>query len=305
MIKGSGVRVKNFTITINNYTDDDVKQFETLPSDYKCYEFEVGDEKGVPHIQGHAHFKNKAYLNAVRAWLPRAHVECSRGNVWQNFNYCAKDGKLKEFGLRPLQGKRSDLAELYTDIYDNHLSMGQICKRRCYGFQALKTAELISKYTEEDDEFMSDRKIYWFHGETGSNKSKAAFTEFGKPDRVKISYSPNGTIMLNGYTGKDIAWIDELRPNLVTCSDLLQLLDKYTFDCVGSGFVRRKWKPKIIVITSSMSPIDLWTASRDCRSEDSLQLIRRLDEVRLFMKSEYTITSDFGAGAFSRKKIVV
>lgn len=107
-------RSKTFCFTINNYTEDDEQNlanlYETGEVQYLVYGREEG-QQGTKHLQGYIVFKSVKRFQQVKNIFPTAHLEQSRGNVEQNYNYCTKDGDYEEFGNKPVlhQGRRSDL----------------------------------------------------------------------------------------------------------------------------------------------------------------------------------------------------
>lgn len=100
-------RSRGWTITINNYNDEDLDIFALFYSGvakYIIYGFETG-EQGTEHIQGYVYYKNSQVLKTVKKHFPRAHLEVAQGTPQQNFNYCSKDGQFYELGTLPVQGR--------------------------------------------------------------------------------------------------------------------------------------------------------------------------------------------------------
>lgn len=90
-----------WSITINNPTEEDRYALEHLPAFVKCVQGqdEVGKE-GTLHYQGLAKCRYTVKLNAVKQWLPRAHLERAR-NAKALSNYVMKsetavEGSYKE-----------------------------------------------------------------------------------------------------------------------------------------------------------------------------------------------------------------
>lgn len=84
------IRARIWSITINNYTVEDMTQLTELTQScsYYVWQEEVG-ENNTPHIQGHLEFKNPRTLNSLKNKLPRAHLEKCR-NVEASRKYCEK-----------------------------------------------------------------------------------------------------------------------------------------------------------------------------------------------------------------------
>lgn len=85
-------RYRCWCFTLNNYTEDEVTHllniFDTLCKDYAAQE-EIS-QTGTPHIQGYLYFNNNRTFTAVRALLPRAHVERARKAIAAK-KYCIKN----------------------------------------------------------------------------------------------------------------------------------------------------------------------------------------------------------------------
>ena len=48
--------------------------------------------------------------------LGNANCRLCEGNIDQNTDYCGKDEQVREFGIRPKQGERTDLLKIKEDI---------------------------------------------------------------------------------------------------------------------------------------------------------------------------------------------
>jgi len=100
------MRSRGFTITINNYTFDDIKGLLELYFHYMCFGFEIAPHTGTPHIQGYIYFNNAKTLEKVRKLIPRAHIEIARGTCLKNQIYTSKTtGDWYEFGEPIDQGR--------------------------------------------------------------------------------------------------------------------------------------------------------------------------------------------------------
>lgn len=86
-------------MTLNNYTDDDLECISSIVPNL-CSSYIVGlelGESGTPHLQCWFHFVKKCrpmshFKETVLGNRP--HWEKAKGNKDQNFNYCAKEGKV-------------------------------------------------------------------------------------------------------------------------------------------------------------------------------------------------------------------
>lgn len=81
---------RNWLLTINNYTEDDVKTLESLKPKLNKYSWqeEIG-KSGTVHLQAGLAFKSERTLNGLKKLLPTAHIEKAK-NIWAVINYCKK-----------------------------------------------------------------------------------------------------------------------------------------------------------------------------------------------------------------------
>lgn len=89
---------KRWTVTINNYTDDDEEQIKSFCTERNCeyaiFGKETG-EKGTRHLQGFVHLHRKVRISTVKKNICKTgHYEMARGTDEQNKLYCSKDGDL-------------------------------------------------------------------------------------------------------------------------------------------------------------------------------------------------------------------
>jgi len=129
-------RSYSFTFTINNYTDEDIKQLEALECQYIVYGKEVSST-GTPHLQGYTKFSTQRTLSSVSKKIKRAHLEVARVDV-AAAKYCQKDGDFTERGVPPktkeekgqgekrrheeirdlaIAGKIEEIAEKHPDVW--------------------------------------------------------------------------------------------------------------------------------------------------------------------------------------------
>lgn len=118
-------RTKYWSITLNNYTDEDLAAINLVADyhyvAYMVYGFEVGQE-GTPHLQGCILLKERRRLTQMKETIgDRWHIEPARDNE-QLIAYCKKDGNFVEFGTLPdtRQGRRSDLDAFKEDVTELH-----------------------------------------------------------------------------------------------------------------------------------------------------------------------------------------
>lgn len=270
-------RSRSWTLTQNNYTDDDVVRLECFMEsvEYGIYGKEKG-ESGTPHLQIYFRLLNAKTFSKIKKTFPTAHIEVAKGNDNDNFVYCSKDGNYKEFGKRSQQGKRTDLDEIKNDIMDgkkvDDLVLESPMVFHQYGRTLTKIEDLRMRKVYRN--FMTEGE--WVYGETGCGKSEYAFKDFN-PDTHYVWKYDNG--WNDGYCQQEIVIIDEFRGQL-PMNELLMMIDKHP-----NYYVKRRnreplpFTSKKVIITSSMPPEEVY---HNLSQSDKLeQLFRRIKILEL------------------------
>lgn len=271
-------RSRNWFLTLNNYTQEELdKLCQDLKDDDVVYYImakEVG-ESGTPHIQGEVRFKNPRQLSGMKKFSSRAHWEKTISPDDAN-KYCKKDGDYVEYGTPPKQGKRTDLDEVRDAIREGANMRDIILESE--NFQQIKMAEKLMPYLQPKRNWKP--RVRWFHGPSGTGKTRKAVELFKDKDYYKISGA--NLKWWQGYYGQEYVIIDELRQRHIDYGKLLSLLDRYeeTVDVKGtsSQFLARE-----IIITGPVHPEKEYDHFNG--EDDSIeQLLRRLDEIVDFGK---------------------
>lgn len=114
-------RYRHWSVTWNNYTEDDVSKLQCLPGGalpdgaaYVVVGKEVG-KLGTRHLQIGISYPNPRRIKSIQSFFDdRAHIEVAR-NPASLYKYCKKDGDSWELGTPPVigsPGKRTDLEAL-------------------------------------------------------------------------------------------------------------------------------------------------------------------------------------------------
>jgi len=274
-------RSKNWCFTLNNYTNEELEQLTGLNGNkqikYMIYGKEVG-EQGTPHIQGYIMFQNQKLFKQIKKFIPeRSHIEKAKGDIAQNVAYCSKDGQAVEYGDIPAHqpGKRTDLDKVKLMIKE-YKPLDEII-HECTSFQAMKTAELLFRYQRAPPN--QKRIIKWYYGPTGTGKTYAAEAHAPEADIYKkntsLKWWPN-------YFGQKVVILDDFRASWCKFTELLGLLDRYTFQVevkFGSCYIQPSTTH--IIITAPYHPEVMYT--RDLRDKEDIdQLLRRIDEIKEF-----------------------
>lgn len=111
-------RSRGYSVTINNYTDDDIASFMSSEDyfDYGICGFEIGSKCKTPHMQCFIYHHQPVRFKKIKLLFPTAHIEAAKGSAVQGLVYCMKDNHYYEYGERPRQGKRSDLDVIRHDL---------------------------------------------------------------------------------------------------------------------------------------------------------------------------------------------
>jgi len=260
-------RARNWSFTLNNYKEEELVIIKQLKYTYII----IGDEKGeneTPHLQGYIEFMDNHTLSSIKKSMPRAHLEISKGNGEQNKIYCSKERVLFEDGKIKQQGKRNDIARIRDLVSDggNMRSVVQVAT----SVQSVRMAELYLTYSEQQRNWKP--LVKWYYGATGTGKSHAAYEE--SPDPFTCGETAK---WFQGYDGHENVIIDDFRKDFIKFHELLKLLDKYPYLVEYKGG-SRQFLAKQIIITSPYHPKDVYD-----NREDIDQLLRRIDEIKLFV----------------------
>jgi len=182
---------------------------------------------------------------------------------------------VEEFGERPSQGKRTDLADIAKDI-SNGKSVIDI---------TLENPELYHQYGRTLN-FLEDialRKKFrtemtrctWYYGKTGAGKSHKAFEGY-TPETHYVLPKDNG--WWDGYIGQETVIINDFRGH-IPYDELLTLIDKWPHNVKRRGREPVPFLSKHIIITSPLSPDECYP---NRNTKDSIeQLARRCKIIKL------------------------
>lgn len=255
-LKSQMAQGKNWCFTINNYTDWDEVNLQSLDCSYLVYGREVAPTTGTKHLQGFIVFDTNKRANAVFKLLPGAHVEKTKGQAIQASTYCKKEGDFFESGKHPMtqkeKGEKGD--EYYRSVIasakagtleETHPKEYWLNHRTALQIQAAHRPSPL------DLECLPG---IWIYGPAGSGKSRKARKDY--PDAY---LKKADTIWWCGYNYQDHVIIDDFDKFMVKQGHNLKIwLDRYSFPAEVKGSSMRI-RPKIVVVTSQYHPADIWT----------------------------------------------
>lgn len=278
MPKASKKQHRGWVFTVNNFTEDDIQNVESL----ECQAMKAGREKGAsgtPHIQGAVYFKEKKSMKAVSELLPRAHLEVMKGD-WDQQDYCLKDGDIiREHGT-VAQGARNDLVAFRNAILarKTDLELLEEFPSMMARFpRFVDTCRAVAYSSRARKEFP---EAIWYHGATGTGKSHRAFEGFS-PDTHYVheccdkgwwdGYNPDlhKVVIFNDFRGE------------TSYNELLTLVDKWPKKVSRRGKCPIPFMAEKIIVTSSLSPEKVY--NRRQQEDDIAQLRRRFKIVECIL----------------------
>lgn len=111
-------RARRWTITLNNYTDEEHKDIIYTFID-KNYLYIVGEEvgsSGTPHLQIYIECKNPVSFNTIKQICSRFHIEKAKGNRDSNLKYCSKEHRYTTNFNEFKKSKKMILLEKYNNV---------------------------------------------------------------------------------------------------------------------------------------------------------------------------------------------
>jgi len=204
---------------------------------------ETCPETKKAHYQCYVQYKKKVRFNQVKNDFGQTvHVEPSKGNDQQNFDYCSKDGDFSEHGARKdTKGARTDLTTAMAAAETMTLSQlmetpehSQVVSRCMPFFRQLyanrtaaagraaiadtmagvKLREWQSRLVDIVTETPCPRKIYWIWDESG-NSGKSFMAKYLMV-RHDASIFTNGKLsdLAYAYNGEPVVVIDLARTSV-------------------------------------------------------------------------------------------
>lgn len=194
-----------------------------------------GPDPGIKYLVGqleqgtHEHFQGYVQLktNCTLRWLqkhlsPTAHYEVARGTPDQNIAYCTKeDTRIEgpfEYGIRPCQGARNDLAQIKEKL-DAGTPMKEIAQEHFGSF--VRYSKGFEKYKAlVQTPRQGPVETYVFYGPSGTGKTTLATSMFPGA-YIK---SPQ-TKWWDDYEDQAVVILDEHNSAWFTWDYLLRMID--------------------------------------------------------------------------------
>jgi hypothetical protein len=262
-------RARNWFLTINNYSKEERQYAEEYKCEYLLIAEEVGEKEHTEHLHIYFELKCQKTFSKIKKEFPRANIQVAKGNAQQVRAYLAKQNLVIEIGEAKKQGQRSDL-ENVKEILKETNKMREVVDIAT-SYQSVRMAEVILKYHERTRNFKP--LVKWYYGSTGSGKTRTAHEE-SDPDDTHVQ--DKNIKWWEGYDGHKFVIIDDFRKDFCKFHELLKLIDRYPYrvECKGGS---RQLLAETMIITSAYHPKHIYESR-----EDLGQLIRRIDEIKLF-----------------------
>lgn len=263
-------RSRNWSFTINNYTDEILENLKeiSMVSTYLIYGKEVAPTTLTKHLQGFIYFQDAKSFAKIKKLLPEgAHIEISKGTAQQNKIYCSKENNITEYGVIPEQGKRNDIKLIKDEIVSGK-GMRDIIEIAS-NYQTLRTAELLLKYVETKRNWKPE--VIWVYGASGTGKTRMVYEKM--PNLYRKTNSTGK--WWDGYDAHEDILIDDVKDSSKEMYIfLLEILDRYDcrVECKGGT---RQILAKRIMITSIKSPEELYYHL----DPEIKELKRRIDDI--------------------------
>lgn len=233
------------------------------------------------HYQCCVYFHNQKTITAAIKHLQshfnvKCHVELCKGTYEENIAYCTKDNDYEELGVRPSQGKRSDIIQIKDDIMSGKITTKDvILDNPIFYHQYGRTLDKIEDFKKRLDFRKEMTTGVWYYGKTGVGKSHLAFKDFNPKTHYVL---PNDNGWWDGYEQQETVIINEFRGEL-TFKTLLELCDKWPYSVKRRGREPMPFTSKKVIITSCHPPEGIYKNLEDGDKMD--QLLRRFQIIKL------------------------
>lgn len=255
----SNPQCARWTFTWNNYTEDDVKQLQSVVHGGTLRYLVFGRERastGTPHLQGYVEFVRSVRRTTAQRTLGNdtMHMEPASGTAAQNLVYCSKESEPFVWG-KPggPSGRRSDLEGL-VELVRSGADLRRVCEQ--LPAAVVKYPKGVQTLLDNLTPYRKDwaTQFVWRYGRAGTSKSRTNLKEmYQMYPNSWCTISISGGRFFNGYvSGSKGAILDDYAGDL-PIAGLLRLFDytPITVDVKGGS---AKWNTRIVWISSQESP---------------------------------------------------
>lgn len=267
---------KTWEITLNNPNEEDKLWLQNIEYN-KCVIYEeIAPNTGTIHWQGQITFKRAYRLNALKKMHNKIHWEITKANA--DANYARKIDSKKIIDIdNTNQGKRTDLKKLNDEIKSGRTVRDIRQENPMIYHQYGRTLEKLEDDSYEKGKRYFKTKCIWIYGETGTGKSLYAWNVLLKDMDVYNWTDDKG--WWDNYKGQEGVIFDDFRGE-IPYNLLLKLSDRYPVEISRRGKAPLNFNSKLIVITSSLHPKDVYIEQKFQKDKID-QLIRRIDIIEM------------------------
>lgn len=253
----SNLKVRRYCLTLNNYTEEE-KEFlinvfhEAGPGIPGVRYFIAGDEigeSGTPHLQCYIELCKPTRVQALKNMLQsdRYHVESCKGSAEQNITYCSKEKVLCTWGKPGNQGQRTDIEQACATLRDSD-SILQVAEEHPVAYVKFhRGLRSLQQALAKPRDWTTE--LWWFYGETGTGKSRAAF-EYCKNNEKSYCFIGDPTLQwADPYSGEEVVIIDDFASD-APITRLLRICDRYPLQLpIKGGWVQ--FVARVVIVTSN------------------------------------------------------
>lgn len=275
---------RNFTFTINNYSQKDLEEFHISAKSlekhrYIVYGLEVAPKTGTKHIQGYIQLNSAQrysflhnYFNfKANSKVLKFHVEVAKGTPAHNKKYCKKDGDSYEYGEPISQGNRTDLSEIKELIKNNPRDINKIIDEHGNNLQQVRFAQILQPIYLSIRDLDIPPKVFWIFGASGIGKTQLVYNTFDDVCSVS-SFDWLGT----DYSQNECFLLDDFREGNLSFETILKLTDRYPYTVFLKGSQLPFNSPYIIFTSPNCINATFFDTN-----EDLTQIKRRIKEINL------------------------
>ena len=267
------IRARAWVFTLNNYTEEEEENIKKIECKWLIFGHEHTSGDGTPHLQGAIVFENARYFKALKALIPRAHIEKMNGTFQQSKDYCTKEDKENYFekGEMPKDKDKNLMNKEQWEEMRQLAIKGDFDKIPAkYWIRYQNSFKQIHHDAKKDPD-QSDFTDYdlkhhflWLWGPTGTGKSHSARRIANELDCAS-PFMKDLNKWWNGYEHQKVTIIEEACPK--KCEYLADYfkkwLDKWSFSAECKGSVIQGCRPEYIIVTSNYCIRECFPDERD------------------------------------------
>ena len=272
--------------------DDGYEKCREFRRFYDCSYFVMGKEicpdTGKHHIDGYYEYatarKWSTENNKFKKMFGKGYgnLQLARGSAGENFNYTSKEDRdVEEYGTAVANGESLTMSNLRDQVVSGDITVDEIVMLHSdifhqYGRTLSKIEDLCMRKLFRT----KMTKCIWYYGKTATGKSHMAFNNF-HPDTHYVW--KNDKSWQDGYTQQETVIINDFRGE-ISYNEFLQLIDKWPFYVSRRGREPMPFTSKLVVVTSSLSPEEIY--NRRVEEDSIAQLKRRVKIVEVLGKGK-------------------